>query len=223
MTLMIRSRALCLLLCLPIAACSASPVLTSAFRNLQAVTTGFPDAPVTREYVDGLPYASVQAKIGKGPRSLLVLGEKDGQRLRWVSADGAVIVTENGRITKTANIPDDDLTGTRFPAGDVLDLLPGLPDGAKMQRLVDLKDRDLFGVPVFSTLSAMGLETVQILGKPMTLMKYVEQNEAPLLKWSFQNEFYADPETGFIWFSRQWVTPDLPVFEVAVTKPANGN
>jgi Group 4 capsule polysaccharide lipoprotein gfcB, YjbF len=222
--MLLRRRLLKALVLLPIAACAPSPVLTSALNNARIAVAGFPDAPVTQPQVAALPYASMLAKIGKGPRSLVVLAEQDGDTLRWISADQAVLVTRQGRILQTAGLraagQSVDLTGTRFDVGgDRLGQLPEQLDGAVGRRLIDLASRFRHGVPVHSRFAVAGPEQITILDRVIPTVRVVEHNDCPLLKWQFDNTWWIDPQTGFVWQSVQWITPDMPVLETRVTKP----
>ena len=206
----------------PIAACTTSPVLTSALNNVRIASVGFPDTPVTRAQVDASPYASLFARIGKGPRSLLVLAEVAGPELRWLSADKAMLVTRQGRIVKTAGLTDD-LTATRFArGGDVLGREASCLSGASLERLIDLQARFRYGTPILSSFRLEGPEEITILERRYNTVRVVEKNHCPLLDWTFENTWWVDATTGFVWKSLQWVTPDMPVFEVAALKVAGG-
>ena len=65
-----------------------------------------PSPPFTREYITKLPYASISAKIGKGPKSLLVLWRVENNEQFWLAADGVVLGMKKGRILKTAGLPE---------------------------------------------------------------------------------------------------------------------
>ena len=83
--------------------------------------TGLEDTTVTLEKVRDLPYASIYARINHGHRLFLVLAFAETNpvtqslRLKWVSSDGAMLVTENGRIVKTLNLPDYNLVEAHYP------------------------------------------------------------------------------------------------------------
>jgi hypothetical protein len=203
---------------LPIAACTTSPVLTSAFRNARLAAVGFPDTPITREQVEALPYASLLARIGKGPRSLLVLAERDGADLRWLSADKAMLVTRHGRIVRTAGLTHD-LSGTRLPHGDALGRTAAALSGASLERFIDLQSQFRYGTPVVSTFAVTGSETIDILGRSHDTVRVTESSRCAQLDWTFSNTWWIDAKTGFVWKSLQWVTQDMPVFELAVLKP----
>jgi hypothetical protein len=66
-----------------------------------------------------------------------------------------------------------------------------------------------------------GEETIEILGKTHRTWVFEEKGQAPMIDWTFTNTFWLDADTGFVWKTRQEVTPDLPVVETAITKPAS--
>lgn len=203
---------------LPIAACTTSPVLTSVFRNARLAAVGFPDTPITREQVEALPYASLLARIGKGPRSLLVLAEQNGEELRWLSADKAMLVTRRGRIVRTAGLTHD-LSGTRLPHGDALGRTATALSGASLERFIDLQSQFRYGTPMVSTFAVAGPESIEILGRSYNTVRVVESCRCTQLNWTFTNTWWIDAKTGFVWKSLQWVTQDMPMFELTVLKP----
>lgn len=166
-----------------------------------------------------MPYAALWSRIGKGPRSMLVLAEQDGEELRWLSADKAMLVTRRGRIVRTAGLTGD-LSGTRFPSGDVLGRVPPDLSGVPFERLIDLKSQFRYGMPVLSRFASEGPETIEILERRHDTVRVIESCHCPQLDWHFRNIWWIDPQTGFVWKSLQWVTKEMPVFEVAVLKPA---
>jgi hypothetical protein len=166
-----------------------------------------------------MPYAALWARIGKGPRSMLVLAEKDGEELRWLSADKAMLVTRRGRIIRTAGLTGD-LSGTRFPSGDVVGRIPADMSGVPLERLIDLQSQFRYGTPVVSVFVVEEPETIEILDRRYDTVRVIESCRCAQLDWTFSNTWWIDRQTGFVWKSLQWVTPDMPVFEVAVLKPA---
>jgi hypothetical protein len=182
--------------------------------------SGGPDTPVTRERVDALPYASVRAKVGKGPRGFLVLGRYAGEELHWISADRAVLATRHGRIVRTFGFAQD-LRETR--AVDTDPLATGahrLVAPAKHTRLIDLAPDGPYQVPLISVLEPAGAAWIEILGIGYDTLHVMESGDAPSLEWQFRSEYWVDATTGFIWRSVQQVAPRLPAVEIEVLKPA---
>ena len=93
-----------------LAGCAESPIIVNAFEALKFSVVGFPNPPIERNVISKLPYASISAKIGIGPRALLILWRRDRDDLHWISADRAVVVTRHGRVVKTFGFPETSKT-----------------------------------------------------------------------------------------------------------------
>ncbi len=203
---------------LNLASCSNSSTIQSMTESFKLATSGFEDVPVTRAQVSELPYASIGAKIGKGPKSFLVLGKIDRQQLHWFSADRVVLVTEHGRLSKVAGL-ERNLSRTLWTNPDPLTLPVDTNPLPKSIRLVDIMPGDFFQIPIEATYTIKGSETITILGLEYKTRLIEETCSAPLLDWQFTNRFWQDVDTGFIWRSEQFLTPDLPQFMIEVYKP----
>lgn len=68
-----------------------------------------------KDEIETLPYASMKVRINDGPYILMVLAFADSTpnsdtiALKWMSADGAMIIMEHGRIIKTLNLYSENL------------------------------------------------------------------------------------------------------------------
>ncbi|CAM2821103.1 YjbF family lipoprotein [Vibrio neptunius] len=84
--------------------------------TLKEAFWGFEDVNLKKETIEKIPYASSYFKINDGPQIFMVLAfvEKNPQsgktQHKWLSNDKAMIVTEEGRIVKTYNLPDANLS-----------------------------------------------------------------------------------------------------------------
>ena len=89
------------------AGCYQNPVIENAGSAIKFVVAGADDPPLIRKNIAALPYATITAKIGRAPRTLLVLAYVDGFDLHWHSGDKAAIVTRHGRVVKTVGLPEN--------------------------------------------------------------------------------------------------------------------
>ena len=93
-----------------IASCSNFPVnniapgYQEAFKTISNYIFDNEESIITRELIEGIPYASSSLKIGEGPTGLIILESKLGNKYTWVSADGVYLVIENGRVIQTAGL-----------------------------------------------------------------------------------------------------------------------
>ena len=194
------------------------PVFANVGTVLRTTVIGLPDAPITSQYVANLPYASISAKIGKGQRSLLVLARYDGPDLHWVSTDHVVFVTRNGRLIRLIGAGADLKDTTRL-ADDPIASGSNQFAGTHV-RDVDLEPDKRYGVTLESTYTMRGRETIAILDRSHDTLHVREHATASSLRWVFENDFWIDSQTGFVWKSVQYFARDLPPAEIAVLKPA---
>lgn len=207
-------------LVLAFGACSNLPVLSSVEKAAEFALFGQPDVPLQRSAIEKLPYASIRAKMGKSGHVLMVLGRYDGTDLHWISADKVALVTRGGRLVKSAGLPEN-LKYTGFAGDDpVSGGLHRLRERVALRRVVDIDAGSRYGLAVTSTLEPLGSELIEILERSYETVVVRETNVIELLNWEFQNFYWADAKTGFVWKSIQYTTPGLPPVEIEILKPA---
>jgi hypothetical protein len=202
------------------AGCAAPGSIPGRFDALRLAVQGPPDPQITREQVERLPYASMRARFGRGPASLLVLGRYAGDELHWISADRSVIATRAGRVVRTVGFPRD-LKATQGIGEDPLARgLHRLEGRTESLRLVDLEPGDLYQVPVRSVFRIADETEIETLGRTRRTLHVIEEGEAAQLGWAFVNHYWAEPGTGFVWESVQSTAPGQPAVHIEVLKPA---
>jgi Group 4 capsule polysaccharide lipoprotein gfcB, YjbF len=211
----------------PLAACSSSDTGASNFNvsyaalaDAMAMSVGLKDPPkITMEQAAAIPYATIGYRVGNSGEGMLVLASQTGPTLLWTASNRAVIVTEGGRITKTSGFPYN-LAGTNFhapdPAGDFTHPLPHMA----VLRTLDFPDLQRFNVGVSSTFSTANTETIEILGQKLATRIVVEDCECPEFDWTFQNKFWLDADSSFVWRSEQYTHPKLDMLKVEIFRPA---
>ena len=185
------------------AGCVESPIVTNVASAFKFALAGLPDVPISRDQVAKIPYASISAKIGRGPRSLLILWRVEGNEQHWMSADNAVLVTRGGRVVKTAGFPEN-LKGSNVTGVDpVAKGLHQLAEKAVISRTIDLDKGNHYGLPVDSTFTPLGPRTIAIVDIDFETILVRESNRAKTLNWNFTNFYWVDHFDGFVWKSRQ--------------------
>ncbi len=205
---------------LTLTACGKDSIIQSAVDSMRLAWKGAPDVTINREQIAKMPYASIYAKTGKGQRSLLILGRYDHDDRHWISADRGVLVTRKGRLVKTVGFPVDLKQTLDIGNDPVAKGLHNISMEKTYMRLVDIIPINHFQVPIRSRFQRLGEETIEILGIRFDTIVVKETSEAPTLEWKFENTYWADPDTGFIWRSIQHYAPKLPPMEIDVLKPA---
>jgi hypothetical protein len=203
-------------------ACGISPVLKNSYEAARFLIVGQPDVPITRDRINQIPYATISAKIGKGPRSILVLYWIRGTDLHWLSADRATIVTRDGRVVKTAGFPDN-MIDTRFSDRDPVARVLHRPDHpTELTRTVDFDQGNMFGIPIMSQFITLGPTRITIAELEVETVLVREANTTREgFSWSFENLYWVDAVDGFVWKSRQYISRNFPPVDIEVLKPAS--
>ena len=147
---------------------------------------------------------------------MLVLGRYDGHDRHWISADRAVLVTRNGRLVRTFGI-GVDLRETLGLESDPVATGTFTFDGTH-QRAVDAGLPLQYGITLESTFEVIGRRNIEILGARFDTLLVRERNAARTMRWVFDNEFWFDFQSGFVWKSTQHFAPDVPPVEIEIYK-----
>lgn len=227
---------LCLILTLATSGCSqkfndVSDTMSLAFFGNDDTTLGNDD-------IANLPYASIYAQVGNGPQAFMVLAiaqpithtylststsasyQKDQTQLKWLSADRAMLVTENGRVVKTVNLPTANLTSSYSDQPDPLMLGLHRDSTPKYwQRHIDWQPGYHSGYTLDSLFNFEGKEVININESPVETLHFSEKVTVKSLDESFINHFWLNPKNGKVLKSRQRLAPGQPYIEITLLKP----
>ena len=205
-----------------VAGCGTSNVAETVITAYRFAVSGQSGPLIDRETVSSLPYASIAAKIGKGPRSLLILWRQDRGELHWLSADGAAVVTKNGRVVKTAGLPET-IRETGFLAPDPLEA--GLHEASSFavgRREIELEvEGTRQRVFVDSTFRRIRPRRIEITEVELDTILVEEHCRATEISWKFQNRYWVDPFDGFVWRSEQTIARSFDQIMIEILKPAS--
>jgi Group 4 capsule polysaccharide lipoprotein gfcB, YjbF len=191
--------------------CTAVQSLNNAADTIDLAVNGFPDTPIDLAALREKPYASQLVRIGKGPKSSMILAEIQGETQLWIGADRSLLYMRHGRIIKTAGLYYDIHTIALTP--------PPWMGGAVQQHLImDWKYRGLFGVHCDSLFTAKGHFSVLVADVVQELQLWEEALSCPQLKWRVVNSYWVAPETGVVWQSEQTPGADLPIMRLEIIR-----
>ena len=176
-------------------------------------------AMITREQASDIPYASIGIQLGSSSQGLAVLGKTLGDERYWYSGNRILFVTRGGRIVQTVGLPYDlKHVSVRGPSGGWV--APGT--AAQFTMLFDFDDLQAFNVVANCTDADKGAETIVILGSKIQTQHHIESCKVEQLDWSFDNDFWIDPKSGYVWQSEQDIHPRSSVLSVMVFRPEGG-
>ena len=200
--------------------CGVGPALRNVYDAARFLTVGMPDVEITRAIIDKIPYASISAKVGKGPRSILILGRYDGSDLHWLSADNATVVTRDGRVVKTSGFPENLKATNYLEIDPVAGELHKLDTPRQFSRAVDIDKGNFYGLDLESRFVKRGEVEIEIAEFKLRTILVEEVNAARIINWRFSNYYWVDAFDGFVWKSVQHIARSFPPIEIEVLKPA---
>lgn len=180
----------------------------------------FGNGSVTRGQAAAIPYASLGYRVDGGPELILVLATDTGGEQMWTAGSHVVLVTRDGRVKRTLGLPHD-LSGLA-PAGNT-SALPSpalaLQGPLSTTMTADFPDLNAFGTPIMCRATAVGRQTIRILGSAITTTRVDENCTATALNWRYRNSYWIDPRSGFVWRTQQHVHPKGGTLETEILRP----
>ena len=204
-----------------LAGCSALPPnvagnFNQTFKAFSALIYGYEDYPINQALIDEIPYASLRMKIGKGPAGLLILESIDQDGYTWVSADNIYITTRGGRIIRAEGL-NNNLVDFVSSEPSFKELIDG--DYIQSQfRMISLDNPSVFNMKLKVSYKRVGFEEVIILDKKRELILIEETIENPYIRWKYNNKYWVDKNTGYVWQSIQEIAPNIPPIFIQITK-----
>ena len=195
--------------------------MDSASESFGLVFGGQAGPPISRDKVNSIPYASIAAKIGKGPRSLIILGKVNGSNLHWITADRKGLVTRDGRLVQTAGLRSNLRRSQLLDDDPLAGLGTGVrrAPGTELRRLMDFDQPRRYGLMIASGFQDLGPEPVVIAELEWDTRHVRETCRAREIDWSFENDYWIDRQHGLVWKSVQHFHPDMPPVVMELLKP----
>jgi hypothetical protein len=177
---------------------------------------------VTREQAGAVPYASMGLELGSSSQILLVLGTISQDELGWYAGDQVFVATRRGRVVRTAGLPYDLGGLSPLSAAAAGGGAAAKTRSASVLLSLDFPDLGSFGAVAKCASRDAGEDTVEIFGASIPTRRIIEHCTVPSLKWSFDNQFWADRMTGYVWRSSQYIHPKSPPLVLEIFRPEQG-
>ncbi|HHX8599914.1 TPA: YjbF family lipoprotein [Vibrio alginolyticus] len=205
----------------------ALPLLSSIFgctqkfndvsATVQEAYGNYIDVELTPEEIEAVPYASAYLKIGNQKQVFVVLAFAEpnpltgNTQLKWVSADKAMVVTENGHIVKTIGLQTTNLAG-------IYGNVPAY-SAPSMQYFLsyDWADKYRYGFPAKVQRSRQGKETVITPISSTSTDVYTEVVTFTSLEKSVENQYWVNGK-GEVVKTRQHLGPNMVPVELTILK-----
>lgn len=173
---------------------------------------------VTREQAAAVPYASMGYRLDGGNQQMLVLATDNNGEQLWTSPSHVVIVTRDGRITRTLGLPHD-LAAITSPGGFPPPPVAALRAPFTSTRQADFPELGLYGVALSCRARLVGHQRIEILGQAIATNRVEESCQSQTAGWTFTDIYWLDADTGLAWRSRQHTHPKGGIVEIEIFRP----
>jgi hypothetical protein len=200
--------------------CSTDSDYGAYFQLLrQSLSNGLGSGSVTREQAAAISYASLGYRLNDGPEQILVLATDTYGEQLWTSSAHIVFLTQDGRVKRTTGLPHN--LGTLTPVrGPSLPAPASALEGPSTNAFTaDFPDIGSYSAAITCRLTTKGRETINILGQPVATTLVNEDCVSPKHLWRFQNSYWLDVQTKFVWRSIQHVHPKGDTLEIEIFRP----
>ncbi|SUP13634.1 YjbF family lipoprotein [Vibrio alginolyticus] len=185
--------------------------------TVQEAYGNYIDVELTPKEIEAVPYASAYLKIGDQKQVFVVLAFAEqnpltgNAQLKWVSADKAMVVTENGHIVKTIGLQTTNLAGIygNVPAYSAPSMQYSLS--------YDWADKYRYGFPAKVQRSRQGKETVVTPISSTVTDVYKEVVTFTSLEKSVENQYWVNGK-GEVMKTRQHLGPNMVPVELTILK-----
>ncbi|ANW24156.1 YjbF family lipoprotein [Vibrio coralliilyticus] len=191
--------------------------------TLKEAFWGFEDVRLNKETIEKIPYASSYFRINDGPQVFMVLAfvEKNPQsgktQHKWLSSDKAMIVTEEGRIVRTYNLPEANLAGKISPDNLIHFNTPQYHWTSVYDWQPEYQYNHQAKITTESV-ATIQLNSVMWSQKVKIWQEYISFEK---LDETMQSTFWVN-DNGDVLKSAQWVIPDQLFIEQEILKPFKG-
>lgn len=202
----------CLLLAMAVVLAGCTGLPRGSYDALRLAVKGR-GLDITPEQVAANPYAQILVE-GPDGASLMVLGNDDAGLTSWFTPDRRIVFLRDGVLAGTSGQSTDAIE-IRMVGDNPFKRLTSV-ESAQTHRRYDWMPGYRYGVELRGQLQRGALESVDVLGSRRELQRFDEQLEGHGL--TAHNRYWADPRTGAIVRSREFVGPGVEL-QITVLKP----
>lgn len=153
------------------------------------------------------------ARVGSLPNALLVLAFIEHGQYKWLSADEAMLVLEQGRLVKTAGFKNNLLYMSDTSSDPFKQKMVKIQAGQGWQSFTDWSEQSESGVLIHYEILDTEISDLELLGHNFQTKLVTEQVTFPNGQTSI-NQFWFDLKTGWLLKSRQTIEPLWPEVEL---------
>ena len=176
----------------------------------------------TRAQLDQIQAATIGFAYGELPPVYMVALADNGGYLTYQDKGRRGVVLLGGAIAGTQGLGDDLFTVKHSQDDPVAypRAVADWPDEVVRSYNFRVRDLDDYQITVACELDLQGYTKYEIVEVELDVAKVTERCSNAVRE--FENTYYADTYTGFIWASDQWLGPHLDRATIEVVRPYGG-
>ena len=193
-----------------------APGYVQAYQAIKNAIRGYENTTITRELIDNIPYASSMISIGNGPIGLMILESIKGNESVWITADEIYFVIKKGKIVETKGL-SNNLSNLLLPSYFEDSDMRQISQQETLNFYYSYDEPELIDLEVKVNYTNMGTHLVNILDDEKELILVKEKISNDYIGWQVENKYWID-DSGFVWKSQQYISPQLPIINYEITK-----
>ncbi|MBF6057267.1 YjbF family lipoprotein [Thiomicrorhabdus heinhorstiae] len=177
---------------------------------------------LTQDEAKSLKYATILASFNNSSGFTMVMGYLNSNSQDWFNRNLAGLRTSHGRMLHLLNTHDhSDITVTFSDELMNWSWKKFIADKKNVHSdvKIDFLANNHFGVSGTLGISLDGMEERQYLDQTVSLLRVKEHLLIPSLNFAYDNFYWVDPSSGFVWQSLQKWGPDTTELYYQVAQP----
>ncbi len=174
---------------------------------------------LTRAQLAQIPFATIAVTVEDAPRSFVVATADNGGYVAYTDAGRRSLILRGGLLTGTRGL-GFNLSSVKHAQNDPVISARAVSDWpASIIRNYQfaLVDADDFEITVRCAYTKISPETIEIVEIAFDVVRMLETCSNGVR--TFENLYWADQDTGFVWKSRQWAGPRQPPLTIEIIRP----
>jgi len=201
---------------------ACSPTQQTYRQNIQLYFDTNRDIELSNDAINNSSVDLILVKNGQRAKATMALAFIENGRYKWVSADNAVIISENGRIVRMVGFKQNLMHVSNLASDPIKTMVRTYTQEQSWNRYIDTELGDI-GAELHSQLRSNDSVTLIIQGAEFSTIKieeHVEYKSAVFGKHQWTNTFWFDRNSKQLLKSIQKVAPNMDSIDITYVSRA---
>ncbi|MDA7562998.1 YjbF family lipoprotein [Gammaproteobacteria bacterium] len=172
--------------------------------TIKTAIVGVDDFIIDKQYFDSMDYSFIKVRTGKSSIAIFVLADITDEKYKWVSAEGEILVTINGKIVQ---LYSDSLSFSFADLNPMRNFFPSSKFVSSLEYILHLDSPKAFLIQQ-ATINRSSLGEIYFLGKAKKVDIFEEKVVTNVLSWNYVNKYWVS-DSGLVLQAEQKIHPFL--------------